>query len=127
MENQFEPLEGGEVLFVENSAQVLIGHNTFRVSEITEALKQYARSQGKETETLDDWLSPDGLTCEVLRFGAQGWQRGKVRISVEFAPSEPRPQPHAEPTSTAPPAPKNPAPPPPPPEPKLEEEVAPAA
>ncbi|MGB3514204.1 MAG: KGK domain-containing protein [Microcoleaceae cyanobacterium] len=33
----------------------------------------------------------DGLECEVLRLGAQSWQKGKikVKVTVEFCPDEP--------------------------------------
>jgi len=33
----------------------------------------------------------DGIDCEILKIGAKGWQKGKIRIrvSVEFIPDEP--------------------------------------
>lgn len=33
----------------------------------------------------------DGVNCEVLKIGAKGWKKGKVRIrvSLEFCPDEP--------------------------------------
>ena len=31
-------------------------------------------------------FSEDGLQCEILRPDAQGWQKGIVRVSVEFMP-----------------------------------------
>ena len=36
------------------------------------------------------WLD-DGMDCEILKIGAKGWQKGKIRIrvSVEFIPDEP--------------------------------------
>jgi hypothetical protein len=33
----------------------------------------------------DAWFSEDGIPCEVLRFTANGWQKGKVRITWNFA------------------------------------------
>ncbi|GAX45119.1 hypothetical protein NIES4075_61400 [Tolypothrix sp. NIES-4075] len=37
-----------------------------------------------------DWLG-DGIDCEILKIGAKGWQKGKIkiRVSVEFCPDEP--------------------------------------
>ncbi len=31
-------------------------------------------------------FSHDGLECEILRPDAQGWQKGIVRVSIEFMP-----------------------------------------
>lgn len=40
----------------------------------------------------DKWFR-DGIDCEVLKIGAKGWQKGKVKInlqvSLEFCPDEP--------------------------------------
>lgn len=40
----------------------------------------------------EKWLS-DGINCEILKIGAKGWQKGKVRIKLniglEFCPDEP--------------------------------------
>jgi hypothetical protein len=36
------------------------------------------------------WLG-DGVDCEILKPGAKGWQKGKIRIrvSIEFCPDQP--------------------------------------
>ncbi len=33
----------------------------------------------------------DGINCEILKIGAKGWQKGKIKIKVtlEFCPDEP--------------------------------------
>ncbi|MGA9380613.1 MAG: KGK domain-containing protein [Phormidium sp.] len=38
----------------------------------------------------DTWYK-EGVTCEILKIGAKGWQKGKirVRVSLEFEPEEP--------------------------------------
>lgn len=40
----------------------------------------------------EKWFT-DGVDCEILKLGAEGWQKGKVRIklkvSLEFCPDEP--------------------------------------
>lgn len=89
MDNQFEPLDSGEVLSVDESAQILIAHRTFRVEELVAAIKKQLQStSGKWTSEKDAWLSTDGIPCEVLKFNARGWQKGQVRINLEFCPQE---------------------------------------
>lgn len=36
------------------------------------------------------WVDP-GLACEVLKTGGGGWQKGKIRITLEFILDEPPP------------------------------------
>jgi len=89
VDKQFEPLSEGEVLSVNDSAKFLIGHGTFRVGELADALRQQLleKSIGGLTDTTQDWFTEDGIQCEALRFGATGWEKGKVRIHIEFCPS----------------------------------------
>jgi len=47
---------------------------------------------GASNRTFDTWKWFDkGLDCEILKVGAKGWQKGKIRIKVtlEFIPDEP--------------------------------------
>ena len=79
----------GEVLSVDESVQILIGHRTFRVGEFAEAIRmQLEYGTSGWTSDKDAWFSEDGIPCEVLRFTASGWQKGKVRISLEFCPHD---------------------------------------
>jgi hypothetical protein len=89
VDNQFEPLATGEVLSVDESSQILIGHRTFRVGELSEAIRVQLEGyvSGWNSEK-DAWFSEAGIPCEVLRFTANGWQKGKVRINLEFCPQE---------------------------------------
>jgi hypothetical protein len=32
----------------------------------------------------DRWFI-DGINCEILRIGAKGWQKGKVKINIQFS------------------------------------------
>jgi hypothetical protein len=89
--NNFQPLNDDEVLFV-SFGRVLMANPTFKVGEFLDALAQAISDREDEwTEDNEGWFS-DGLECEALRFNAQGWQRGRVRIRLEFAPDGPRPQ-----------------------------------
>ncbi|HEY9598850.1 MAG TPA: KGK domain-containing protein [Cyanophyceae cyanobacterium] len=89
MDNRFEPLATGEVLSVDESVQILIGHRTFRAGEFSDALKtQIEYGISGWTSDKDAWFSEEGIPCEVLRFSSKGWQKGKVRIRLEFCPQE---------------------------------------
>ena len=92
MQRDFELLNDDEVLYV-RSGRVLIANSTFKVSEFIDALAQAALDQEEEwTEEQEGWFTERGQRCEVLRFGRQGWQRGRVRIRLEFCPAEERPK-----------------------------------
>ncbi|MEO8890370.1 MAG: KGK domain-containing protein [Coleofasciculaceae cyanobacterium] len=101
MDNHFEPLAIGEVLSIEESAQILIGHRTFRVDEFADAVKKQMQTTKGWTKEKDAWFSEDGVPCEVLRFTANGWQKGKVRIHLEFCPQDFEDQPQAAATVTS--------------------------
>jgi hypothetical protein len=91
MNSPFEPLNDDEVLYV-SVGRVLMSNPTFKVVEFLDALAQ-AISDREEawSEENEGWFG-DGLECEALRFSSQGWQRGRVRIRLEFCPEEPRPK-----------------------------------
>ncbi len=88
MDNHFEPLAIGEVLSIDESAQILIGHRTFRVGEFADAVQKQMQLIKGWTKEKDAWFSEEGVPCEVLRFTANGWQKGKVRIHLEFCPQD---------------------------------------
>jgi KGK domain len=89
MYDRFEPLNSGEVVSVQNDTQVLSGHRTFRVGELSDAIKaQVASAIAGWSEEKNGWFSPEGIDCEALRFGANGWQKGKIRLCLEFCPDE---------------------------------------
>ncbi|MGA7934609.1 MAG: KGK domain-containing protein [Kovacikia sp.] len=89
--NNFEPLNDDEVLFI-SVGRVLMTNPTFKVGEFIDALAQAISDREEDwIEENEGWFG-DGLTCEALRFGKNGWQRGKVRIRLEFSPDESAPQ-----------------------------------
>ena len=90
MDQEFEVLSTDEVLHV-RSGRVLMPNPTFKVSELLDALAQLISEQEDEwSEAQEGWFSDRGLSCEVLRLGNSGWQRGKVRVRLEFAPERPK-------------------------------------
>lgn len=88
MDNGFTPLNDDEVLFVDRG-RVLMANPTFKVIEFLDALAQaISDREGDWSEDNEGWFG-EGLECEALRFVSGGWQRGKVRIRLEFMPLKP--------------------------------------
>jgi KGK domain len=96
MADRFESLENGEVISVQHDIQVLSGHRTFRVGEVSEAIKAHLEQAISNWNQSDNgWFSPQGIDCEALRFGSQGWQKGRIRLCLEFCPDEPNSPAHS--------------------------------
>jgi KGK domain len=69
----FQILADGEVVSIQG---------TYRVSELTAQIRQQLAG------VLAEWSDESGIAGEVLRFNAQSWQKGKIRLhlTLEFAP-----------------------------------------
>ncbi|UBF27017.1 KGK domain-containing protein [Kovacikia minuta CCNUW1] len=88
--NNFEPLDDDEVLFI-SVGRVLMTNPTFKVGEFIDSLAQAISDREDDwVEENEGWFG-EGLACEALRFGNRGWQRGRVRIRLEFCPDESAP------------------------------------
>lgn len=93
MSNEFKPLKWDEIISIDKSTKILIPHPTFKVSELIKAVMEFLKS--KDNVTSYDWTEEkakwagDGVRAEVLKYGAKGWQKGKVRLTIEFIPDEP--------------------------------------
>ncbi|NJP11116.1 MAG: KGK domain-containing protein [Leptolyngbyaceae cyanobacterium RU_5_1] len=87
--DDFQPLNNDEVLFI-SVGRVLMANPTFKVGEFLDALAQAISDREDDWADENEGWFGDGLECEALRFNAQGWQRGRVRIRLEFSPEEPR-------------------------------------
>jgi hypothetical protein len=84
--NEFGLLNDDEVLFV-RMGRVLMANPTFKVSEFLDALAQLVSEREDDwSEAQEGWFTDRGLSCEALRFGNGAWQRGRVRIRLEFCP-----------------------------------------
>lgn len=86
MNNNFENLTSEDVVSV-YAGQILVTNRTFTVNEIILALMPIIKEKSGNTWTEDkeQWFR-DGLDCKMLKPGAKSWQRGKVRLTLEFAP-----------------------------------------
>ncbi|MBW4647988.1 MAG: KGK family protein [Kastovskya adunca ATA6-11-RM4] len=97
MENNFESLDGdNDVISVCQDGRIFIDNCTFKKIELLKNLtgvirnyeNNYSGNRGQWAEKKLDWFS-EGIDCEVIRADGKGWQTGKVRITLEFAPDEP--------------------------------------
>ena len=87
MSNKFERLEREDVVSV-YAGQILVSNRTFTVDEFIAALMQILQKHIPEMkEDKEKWFG-EGLGCKLLKPGAKSWQRGKVRITLEFSPEE---------------------------------------
>ena len=86
MSNQFEPLKQQEIISVKDSVNILLSQPTYKVSEFTEEMME--RINSYMTDEQANWFS-EGVKCEVLKLDGKGWQKGKVRLALEFCPDEP--------------------------------------
>lgn len=96
MSNKFEPLMPDEVVSVEQSKKILLAHPIFKFSELKQALTHLIKSYDSNASSgwgdeKVKWFN-EGVNVQVLRYGAPGWQKGRIRISVEFCPDEPEVQ-----------------------------------
>ncbi len=87
MSDRFSPLDDDEVLYI-NTGRILMANPTFKVGELLDALAQTV-SDGEPdwSEDQELWFS-EGADCEVMRLNGSGWQRGRVRLRIEFAPAK---------------------------------------
>ena len=88
MSHNFERLEREDVVSV-YANQILVSNRTFTVSELVTALMLIVKKESGNawTEDKEQWFR-EGLECKVLKPGAKSWQRGKVRLTLEFEPEE---------------------------------------
>lgn len=85
MNNSFENLKSEDVVSVHNG-EILVKNTTFTVNEFISLLKQTVESKvGNLSEENRKWFE-EGSDCCVLKPGAKSWERGKVRLTLEFAP-----------------------------------------
>ncbi len=64
---------------------------TFRPRELDEKIKTFFIKYYSGLEDERSRFLGEGIDGEVMRFGAKGWQKGKLRVKItlEFCPDEP--------------------------------------
>jgi hypothetical protein len=89
MSDRFNALDSGEVISIQKDSQVLVGHRIFRVSELNDAIANHLKSAVDTwTDDKSNWFNTQGIDCEALRFGSTAWQKGKIRLCLEFCPDD---------------------------------------
>jgi hypothetical protein len=89
MSDRFDALDNGEVISIQQDSQVLVGHRIFRVSELNDAIANYLKNAVDTwTDDKSNWFNTQGIDCEALRFGSNAWQKGRIRLCLEFCPDE---------------------------------------
>ena len=87
MSDKFQRLEREDVVSV-YAGEILVNHRTFTVDEFMTALMQCLEEQlGEMEDDQEKWFG-EGLGCKLLKPGGKSWERGKVRITLEFCPEE---------------------------------------
>ncbi|AFZ10085.1 KGK family protein [Oscillatoria nigro-viridis PCC 7112] len=89
MNDNFDSLKRDDVVSV-YSDHILVTNRTFTISEFIAAMMtliKEQKNQGEWTELKEMWFR-EGIDCKILKPGAKSWQRGKVRITLEFQPEE---------------------------------------
>jgi hypothetical protein len=87
MNQNFKGLDIEDVISV-YEGNIFIGSKTFTVDEFMAAMRQSNKNYlGEATDEKQKWFS-GGLDCKLLKPGAKTWQRGKVRIRLEFCPED---------------------------------------
>ncbi|MEG4588275.1 KGK domain-containing protein [Microcoleus sp. MOSTC5] len=92
----FIELDDEEVLWLVNEWESVnkdLGVNSYFKYPIISSgqFQTYLKNSISLLEKIKDVLFDEGIAGKVLRFGSQGWQKGKIRVKicVEFCPDEP--------------------------------------
>lgn len=86
MNEKAKLLNGEDIISVFSSDDIiLLGNNTFKVEEMMEELT--IRIKNEPEDSVKKWCI-NGVECEVLSPN-KIWQKGKVKICLEFIPDEP--------------------------------------
>jgi hypothetical protein len=83
MENKFERLDLENDVISGISEEIFDGCCTFRGEELLQTLKEIFNPREEEWGFFEN-----GVACKILKPG-KNWQKGKIRITLEFCPDEP--------------------------------------
>jgi hypothetical protein len=86
MNNKFDLLNSDDVLTV--NPDTFEDLDITRTSKVIHLLEAIQECFGCDTKVVA-LFSKEGVECEVLKLGAKEWEKGKVRINLEFCPNQP--------------------------------------
>jgi hypothetical protein len=86
MSDNFNALKRDDVVSL-YSDEILVTNRTFMISEFITAMMTIIKAQAGWTVVKEKWFG-EGIDCKILKPGAKSWQRGKVRITLEFEPEQ---------------------------------------
>ncbi|BDA76012.1 hypothetical protein CAL7716_101780 (plasmid) [Calothrix sp. PCC 7716] len=92
MNDEFTPLNNGEIISFNFGNQLNLPSNGFSELQLkTQQFTEVITRRLNVTDNNNQSLFDKGVNCEVIKFGASGWQKGKLRakIVLEFCPDEP--------------------------------------
>jgi hypothetical protein len=94
MSDNFSPLNEQEIMQVPKNLgdELNLSNNNFQLFPLTgEQLGSAIQRHLQVSKDMKNKLFNEGLDCEALKFGSNGWQKGKIRVkmTVEFCPDEP--------------------------------------
>lgn len=95
MNDEFKPLNNGEILSLNHQdigRQLNLSSHGFADLQIkAEHFIEVITRRLNFTDTQGQSFFDKGINCEVIRFGASGWQKGRLRakLVLEFSPDEP--------------------------------------
>ncbi|MFB2839758.1 KGK domain-containing protein [Floridanema evergladense] len=84
MVNKFERIDLENDVISGISEEIFDGCCTFTAEELLQTLKEIFNPREEEIGFFEN-----GVTCKVLKPG-KNWQKGKIRITLEFCPDEPK-------------------------------------
>lgn len=83
MENKFEHLDFENDVVSGISEEIFDSRRTFTGEELLKTLKEIFNPREEEYGFFEN-----GIKCKILKPG-KNWQKGKIRITLEFCPDEP--------------------------------------
>jgi len=94
MDEKFEPLKPDEVVSLgkdfKADKEMFYLPPTFKAEEVHINIAKFLINHASQHQETRKKLFNESLDGEVLKFGADGWQKGKIRlrVTVEFCPDE---------------------------------------
>lgn len=85
-------LDDSDVVSIAGSFALSFGlASTFKSIELIDAARNWVVEKLSTSGSYSQWLTRDGIKCQVLSANGNGWEAGRVRLRIEFIPDKPEP------------------------------------